>query len=401
MQARQDIIDQFSTFLQFAGDRLSGWAIDARLRHSMQTQMTELQAQSSSEAFWALYWHQHWLQAHQRKDDAVSIAECHLSAYLQESCYWAAQTLLRRVAQSSGTVCDCFQIAIEKVPKVLRACDPNHKVSLKTYSKVAFENIIRDALRQQHEINLCNEWALLLKVSRKQLQEALQQSGLGQKAIAPYLNAFQCYLAGYRLLKSAGRIHRPDAEGWRILVQLYNQQHPEESIDATHLEKQLLYCAKQVRAYLYPVVMSLNTPRFEQLEWQDEICDRQDTPLVYLIQQEEQTIRRSQQKQLNEILSAALMQLDPQMQTLLKLYYQQNLTQQQIAHDLNVQQYAVSRRLSKARELLLLALMRWSQIALHIEPTSIVIKHISALLEEWLQSCYAHSELSPPIPEKM
>lgn len=400
MQPRQEIIEQFSTFLQFANDRLTGWAIDARLQRSMQTRMAKLQTQSCSEAFWALYWHQRWLEAQNHQDSPDALAQFHLSAYLQEAGYWAAQTLMQRVIKSSSTVCDCFQLAIEKVPKVLQACDPNHKVSLKTYSKVAFENIIRDALRQQHEVNLCNEWALLLKISRKQLQEALQQAGLNQQAIAPYLIAYQCYTEGYRLLKLGRRIQRPDAAGWHVLVQLYHNHYPKASIDAADLEHQLLYSAQQVRAYLYPIVTSLNAPKFEQTEWQDDIPDRQATPIAHLIQQEEQTIRRSQQTQLNEILSTALLQLDVQAQTLLALYYQQNLTQQQIAQELNVQQYTVSRRLSKARELLLLALMRWSQSALHIEPTSTVIKSISALLEEWLQSYYARS-MPTPIPELM
>ncbi|NJN86296.1 MAG: hypothetical protein HC881_08245 [Leptolyngbyaceae cyanobacterium SL_7_1] len=100
---------------------------------------------------------------------------------------------------------DCFQVAIEKVPKVLRACNPNHTVSLKTYSRVAFENIIRDMLRRQHQLSHCNDWALLLKVSRKQLQEALQHMGLLPAAIDSYLCAQQCYEEGYWLLKSAAR----------------------------------------------------------------------------------------------------------------------------------------------------------------------------------------------------
>jgi RNA polymerase sigma factor (sigma-70 family) len=405
MQPRHDLTEQFSTFLQFTGDRASGWVSDARLRRSMQRQLAEssieasASSEASSEAFWALYWHQHWHQyGHQQGQTSElgasnsplhRLAESHLSAYLQEPCYWAAHKLVRQSGKPDLLLADCFQAAIEKLPKVLRACNLNHQVSLKTYSKAAFENIIRDTLRQHHQVNRCNEWALLLKVSRKIVQEALLQAGLGLEASEPYSKAYQCYVEGYWQLKPATRqrIERPTTEHWHSLVQRYTQQFPQIAIDRATLEAQLLYCATQVRAYLYPPVMSLNAPRLEQsTDWQDALPDLQTEPMTSLIQQEEQAMRQAQRSQLNDVLSTAMTQLDPQAQKLLHCYYQQGLTQQQIAQQLDLQQYTVSRRLSKAREQLLLRLMRWSQAELHSQPTSIVIKHISTLLEEWLQS---------------
>jgi transcriptional regulator with XRE-family HTH domain len=82
---------------------------------------------------------------------------------------------------------------------------------------------------------------------------------------------------------------------------------------------------------------------------------------------------------------AALEALDPQTQTLLDLYYQQGLTQQQIAAQLEIKQYTVSRRLSSAQETLLRSLARWSQETMHITLTSPVVKQMSIVLEEWLE----------------
>jgi len=382
MQPRQDVTEQFSTFLHFAGDRARGWTTDARLRRSMQTRLTETGSQGSSEAFWAIYWHRQWLG--QPENAIAPLSQGHLSAYLQEAAYWAAQ----RLSQAECPLVDCFQMAIEKVPKVLRACNPDHRVSLSTYSRVAFENIIRDALRQYHQVNLCNDWALLLRVSRKQLQEALQQAGLEEGAIARYLAACQSYEAGYQLLKSANRqrIGRPDGDGWATLVQCYAQQCPEASaINAATLEQWLLDCAKQVRAYLSPTLLSLNAPRSEESgDWQDELAGPQESPLTSLMEQEAWTLRQEQRSQLNDTLSTALEQLEPQAQELIHRYYQQGLTQQQIAQQTGLPQYTVSRRLAKAREKLLLALGHWSQTTLHKSPTSAVMDSMSALLEEWL-----------------
>jgi DNA-binding transcriptional regulator LsrR (DeoR family) len=91
------------------------------------------------------------------------------------------------------------------------------------------------------------------------------------------------------------------------------------------------------------------------------------------------------------LLEDAIAKLDATGQKLLELYYQQALTQQQIAKELAIQQYTVSRKLSKTRESLLLTLTSWCQETLHISVTSDVVKYISTVLEEWLQAHYQNS----------
>jgi hypothetical protein len=62
-----------------------------------------------------------------------------------------------------------------------------------------------------------------------------------------------------------------------------------------------------------------------------------------------------------------------------------------------MKQYTISRRLTKARETLLLALAQWSRDTLHITLTSDVLKDTSTVLEEWLQTHYSPSDsLSRP-----
>jgi len=69
------------------------------------------------------------------------------------------------------------------------------------------------------------------------------------------------------------------------------------------------------------------------------------------------------------------------------LVLQRGLTQQQIALQLQMKQYTVSRRLTKSRETLQ-ALAQWSQQTLHISLSSNVLKNISAVLE-LLQNYYS------------
>ncbi len=395
MRSRQSITDLFSTFLQFEADRFKGWVTDPKLRRSMQHTIEQLPEAQASENFWALYWHKRW------KTQPTSLVEAHLSAYLQETCYWSVQRIIPRSANPPCKLSDYFQLAIAQVAKILKSCDPNQHATLKTYSRVAFSNIIRDALRQQQQIDLCNEWGLLLKLSRKRLHESLKSAGLTDQTIGRYLLAWTCFEAGYVLSNSGGirKIQRPNRATWEAIANLYNTQRqtqlnpPGEECTPETLEKWLLYCANQARSHLYPKVTSLNAPKPGQ-EVGELLDDLPDTAteslLANAIAQEETETRQTQQTQLNSVLTSALEQLDAEAKTLMQLYYHQGLTQQQIAQQLEMKQYTVSRRLTKARESLLLALTRWSKETLHISTTSNVVKHISTVLEEWLQDYYSN-----------
>jgi RNA polymerase sigma factor (sigma-70 family) len=391
MQPRQSISDLFSTFIQFQTDSFGGWATDSRLRRNIQTFLSE-RSQNQSDLFWAVYWHKLWRQTADQK--ALSAALGHLSAYLQEPCYWSAYKAMEYLRRSRYRLSDCFQAAIADVPKILKARDPDHPGSLKTYANQAFSNIIRDFLRQSREIDLCSDWGLLLKISRKRLTESLGSAGLNSDEIERLVLAWTCFESLYLPTKSPKlrQLSAPNREIWDSIAALYNQQRRQlknagPEVEAETIEKWLTSCANRVRVYMYPTVSSLNAPRLgeDSREFQDDLPDpNQRSALTELITEEEIQERQTQQSEVSQVLEAAIAKLDAATQDLLRLYYHQGLTQQEIAKQLNVQQYTVSRKLSKAREKLLLALTTWSQESLHILPTSNVLKQISTVLEEWL-----------------
>jgi RNA polymerase sigma factor (sigma-70 family) len=413
MKPRQNLLEQFSMFLQFADGHAAGWATDARLRRSMQQSAKTLDG-TSSEHYWVVYWHKRWRQAMQTAEpkdspaQAAAISLGHLVALLQETGYWAAHKAALRLEGVQMGLADCFQVAIAGVPKILKAFDAEQSPSLKTYAAAAFSNTIRDELRQRREVDRCSDWGLLLKLSRKQFTEALQHAGFGEADVQRYLLAWACFNDGLSLQKiqrpqpGAGKLRQlsaPDAATWGAIAQAYNQQRsalaaPGSEVSAATLERWLIASAQRARAYLYPPVGSLNwvAPGQDSGELQDSLPDaEQATPWQSLIAEEDRSERQSQQQQLSETLNAAFAQLDPDLQHLLRLYYQQRLTQQQIAKQAGIPQYSVSRQLSRARGHLLLALTQWSQATLHISLTSDVITYISATLEEWLHH-HLHAE---------
>ncbi len=397
MRPRQSILEIFSTFLQFDADRFSGWATDSKLRRSMQRCLDESLPLETDEKFWVLYWYKVW------QPQPASLARDHLSAYLQEVCYWAARNTVTSSLSLQYTLSDCFQLAIARVDKILKGFDPLQGFSLKRYASGTFSSLIKELLRQRHEVDICTDWALLRKLSQKRLIESLQNKGLNSETIASYVLAWSCFKTIYVPVQATGtsRLPKPDSATWQAIAELYNTERqsqlmPGAKCSAESLEQWIATCAKAARAYLYPSVTSINIPKAGQTsgELLDDLPDSlQQSLLTEIIAQEEAQSRYAQQTQINQVLVKALAKLDPEAQALIEMYYGQGISQQQIAERLQIKQYTVSRRLSKARELLLGTLAKWSQETLHIACTSDILKNISAVLEGWLQDHYSQPDL--------
>lgn len=390
MHPRQSIIESFSTFLQFEADSVVGWATDPKLRRSMQSCLARLRQPETTEKFWALYWYKVW------QTQSAVLAGVHLSAYLQEACYWAAKKSMTSLYGVQYTLFDYFQIAIAQVEKVLKGFNPKQGFGLKNYASATFSNLIKETLRQRREADICTSWALLRKLSQKRLVEALHGSGLTSETIARYVLAWSCFRSIYVPTQATGtsKLSKPDDTTWKAIAQLYNTERRHQSdsspSSAEIIEKWLSNCAEAARSYLYPKLTSLNTPKLGQSgELLDDLPDNaHDSLLTEIIAQEEEQQRYAELAQINVVLIEALAKLDSQPQRLLQFYYGQGFTQQQMANQLGLKQYTVSRQLSRAREALLLALAQWSQERLHISLTSDLIKNINAVLEEWLQAHY-------------
>jgi RNA polymerase sigma factor (sigma-70 family) len=238
-------------------------------------------------------------------------------------------------------------------------------------------------------------------VSQKQLVESLQAAGFSADKIASYCLVW----LGFKAVcvptqtPTTRQLSQPTTAMWEAVAHFYNTQRqqlssPDPEATPAQLERWLLFCAKQIRAYLNPAVTSLNLPKAEvgMGELQDDLSDQEErSPLVALITQEELQERQSQRSQVHRVLTTALQNLPPEVQTLLELYSRQGMTQQEIAAQLGIKQYTVSRRLSSAREKLLLALAKWSQETLHIALTSTAVNGMSAVIEEWLQEKFSSS----------
>jgi len=399
MYSRQHIIEIFSTFVLFKGDNFNRWVTDSKLRRSMQNCLEQSSFQES-ETFWAIYWHRIW------QTQASPIAVAHITAYLQEVCYWVARKMKMNVL-SQHSIADFFQTAIARIDKVLRGFNPQLSSNLKIYAEFTFSNLIKDLLRQQQEVDICSDWGLLHKISQKRLVESLKQGGYPSQIIARYVLAWNCFLQVYapNNATTAHKLTKPDNATLQAIAKLYNTErltqpssHP--ACTPENIESWLIATAKAVRFYEYPASVSLDVPLpgQETGELLDVLTnDFQESVLNEAIIQEEREHLTQRTTEINRILSDALEKLDTAAQTLLQTYYKQGLTQQDIALQLGIKQYTVSRQLTKIKKTLLMELAQWSQKTLHISVTSDVIDSMSNSLEEWLIAHYRPIILSSPV----
>jgi RNA polymerase sigma factor (sigma-70 family) len=400
MRQRKDLIEIFSAFLQFESDRPTLWAIDPRLQRSM-TRAVESEPRGS-EDFWAVY----WLRQYDKHSDTLSPALRqsigHLAAYLQETCFWSVSRVMPRLGAVQMKLSDCFQVAIADVPKLLQAFDASKPTGLKTYANTVFGNCLRDYLRQSKEVDFCSDWGLLQKISRKRLLDALVANNFDAAMRDRYYLAWKVLTTNHssEKLPKLRTIETPDAQTWQLITRSFDRERKDfphvAAATATELEKWLLDAAKKVRSYLYPTVNSLNIKKGDDTEadWESNLVGNDRSPLEELEEREARAERHSQQQQMVAVLQEAIAKLDDTARELLTLYYRDRATQQHIAQQLAIPQYTVSRKLSKARENLLKAILAWRQNTLHIAPTSDVISSISTLLEEWLESFYARTARS-------
>ena len=392
MRSRQGITELFATFLQFDADRVIGWATDARLRRNITNRQQKLSTPENSEDFWVSYWYKEWQSQQQ------NLASGHLSAYLQEVCYWAANKTATHFSSGQFTLSDCFQAIVTKTDKVLQGFKPDMGFNIKNYASAIFSSELKELLRQQKEVDISTDWRLLRKVTQKRLVESLENAGLNPQNVQSYVLAWKSYQALYAPRKEKGtrKLSRPDDAVWESIANLYNQERqtqlaqPGPESNAETIEKCLIASAKAIRAYLYPNMASLNATTGDNSgEFQDILPQlRQDSLLSEIVVQEEIEERKSQQSQIGDVLIAAINELDKEGQNILKCYYQGNKKQSQIAKELGVKQYTISRRLTKCKDTLLIKLATWTKESMHISLDSSVLDYMSTVLEEWLQNYY-------------
>ncbi len=404
MHPRQTLQEQFSTFAWFENDTFRSWKGEPRLRHSMAKQLEKLPqygaATPENERFWSLSWYRCWRD----RSSASTPAQQHLMAYLQEACYWAAYDInckLKGRGGSTGThrLADYFQMAIAEIEPALEKFRADQFNNLKAFAQVFLSHRLKGALRSQREADFCSDWGLLRKTGTKRILEAMERAGLNPADAEQYRllwMGFQTFYVPTQPSRSA-HLPEPDATVWEAIATFYNQKrsgqlsHPAPQTTAREAHNRLKQLAQWIRQYLYPVTRGLGGGE-EGDETGDAWLDRKllqnqgtEDWAEPFIEIDEKVERDRQQRDLQARLVNAFHQLNPQLQQILCLKYQQKLSQQDIGKIMDMPQPTVSRRLNAGRQALLKAIETWMTDHLNKRPDLDQIKTIATHLEIWLQ----------------
>lgn len=386
---RITVTKMFSTFIKLEAGRFDDWITDPRLHRNMQSYLEVHPENQDTENFWVLYWY-----GTLRKQTA-QLAERHLLAYLQEPSYWAVEYVTKRHTSVQFQPGDYFLIAITQFKKVLEDFEPKKGFKLKSFAQKFFLNILRDELRRRKEADLCTKWGFLRKVGQKRFVEALQNGGLSLAEINQYVLVRRCFRELYVATQPGGtaQLPEPDFTLWEEVANLYNKERlnlatPGSPCTPQLIEQWLVKAEKLARNYLYPPPpKSLTPPEDDGIGG----FDLPDSSLPNKSENEEDEWQHQEQlARMHSILAETLSNLDPEWKLVLRLYYCENLTLQQIAANLSKNYNWVQRRVTKAKKRLLEALVEWGQAIaesrgeVNIPLDSDQVKHKGAVLEEWL-----------------
>lgn len=380
MKKREDIVEQFSTFLSFvnvnSGSNLI-WQTDPELERYIKNLIaTEPHA---NKEFWARYFLQiirgsnsqtktefyqtsgirnknkgsFSLFSSPNLENSISdfIAGRHLSAYLQEACLWASQKSYQRFKflRHKYPLEEYFQIANAAANPPGKLLNNFHVEYLQTniegYARTALVRFISNTIYRQDieaKREKFSDYGLLKDLSHKELKEALIYQGINQNKIKSHCLAWQCFDEIYQQNQTQGNsIKSPTPTQIAEITSYYNQRQNQLNFWATADEEKtqemLSTCIQAARDY--------RTKRFLPLEEYDYISDICPTPLDTLIQEETW-------QQVQSVVSRLFLNMPEEGQIIFKLWLGLNLTQTEIVAVLNVKypqlqkQYQVARKIA-------------------------------------------------------
>lgn len=385
MKRREDIVQKFSTFLNLTtvNNISSGlWQVDVELEKNIK--IIRRSDPEAKEEFWARHFLKISLQASQvenkslggdfpakNNESEISLynlrAERHLSAYLQESCLWAAYKAYQRFnfIRYKYPLEECFQIAclgVNPPSKFLKNFDLSYQSSISSYVRTGILRYIQNTICS-HNIEAksrkYSDYGLLKDLTKIELKTALLSQGITQIKADLYCLVWKCFdeiyssnqCQGHRSLKSPNQEHIMQIYSCCSL-RLEQLNIPVISVSEEEIKQILLTCIQATRKY--------RNKHFLPLDDYEDVSDK--TNLDNIIQEEAW-------EQVLSIVSELLLAMPESGQIIIKLYKGLNLTQTEVATVLKdkyldlQKQYQVARKLANFnRNLLRDFLNRWQQI---------------------------------------
>ncbi|MEM8778361.1 MAG: hypothetical protein AAGF26_05705 [Cyanobacteria bacterium P01_G01_bin.49] len=212
-----------------------------------------------------------YFEIHQRQ---LLNPRCHLSAYLDEVCYWQALKIYDKLRPYNYSLekNEIFLIAraVAANPEVFKGYD-FRRASLKTFAGKVISGKVLDKLRKGREKEKYSDTALLVHTTKTELENCLNQAISNSSKVERYLLAWQCFKEIYVPIKQEGnrRLEPPSNEQLQDIAQLYqNRSSQQEQITSEEIARLLKTCVQAIRQANIITVESIDAINIEQ-DWEN------------------------------------------------------------------------------------------------------------------------------------
>ncbi|CAD5989351.1 hypothetical protein PCC9214_05547 [Planktothrix tepida] len=379
MRTRQDVLQQFSTFLQVddVKDSLDGgWYSSPKLHQNMRKRL-DLDGTGKAE-----YWAKQILR--ETLQNVQPLAKEHLAAYLEEAGYRVTLDICHKLSEYQLRRVDCFLIAREATsqPEKLFKRYDFQRSGVKTFAMLPLRDAILAEVRRGREQDKYSPTGLLRSLSFIQLETVLKKAGISQPEFSQYVLVLRCFKDKYIPTTATGSktLQPPNAQQLEAIALYYNEsrQPHQKALTGAEVNDYLEKCVQLIRN------SKVRTVSFDNLSPNWEEIIKPDKFIELPTEEEEQ-----EHAELNQILSQFLAQLPEKIQRVFELFYGLDINQGDLVNFLGVQkQYEVSRILKKSKQTLLTSFAQWSQEHWKITLNSQQLADLVKLLDSWLkQQC--------------
>ncbi len=349
----------------------------------------------------AEYFAQTFVKELQKNNQTKLYAE-HLSAYLEEPCFWLARgELSQQLEPLKYSKLDCFQEArkVAAQPIIIYEKYNFTDSNPSTWAKLQIKNKVKQTAYSGRELCKYATWSLPKYLSENRLKEALKiKLGIkAKKEIESYVFAVKSYKAIYRSSqpeKNKGKLPEPNQEQWLEIQKYYNFQCSEynkkrkdsgesdrlEEIDNFQLiREKICTCIKVARDYIC---------NFEDVDINSPEQNNSHETEILVFNPEEQEIETEENQQIISICLFEFSKLPPECQKLIQLSYGLDISQTEMTKIFGLKQYQISRKIKRSEQNILKGLVKWSQVNLGISPNEGIIKEQNQPFKEWLRDYF-------------
>lgn len=385
IKERTNVVDLFSTFIQWGDHNSSSWQAEPRLNRNMSRLMQQWPDRSKQQ--WEAFWHRQWSL------ERYPMSQGHLYAYLQEPCYLVARELVAYYPSQYGySVADYFNYGVIRFESLLQKYDPQTNANFGGFSVTFLRRRIRDELRGIHKGFGQTQWSLLFRSSPKRIKEALNVAGILDELQEQHLLAVECYVEIYEPIKRKpkGKILEPLPETWAQITEAYNALVPIPA-DSKTIQKWVKKTGQSLYSYLAPRQESLNEylpnskqERMDYLEAPSELSSAEDEGNDSFDYSSTHQKILAWVKERLATLDLSQYRLNPKTFEILQLYHGRNLKQSAIAKQLGINQSNISRILGKVNKILTEDFIEWSANNLDYTVQADNLEQISEALTQCL-----------------